>query len=106
MSKKNLAMWSRVEKTNPKYTKPARLGGMTITSINATYQIKQATEQFGCYGRGFGLSLSPPVISSSGGDSSAVEFVVISTKSFTPSSVGRCVGVLVGGQVGSSGHIT
>ena len=56
MSRKNLTMWNKVEKTNPKYTKDARLGGMKITSINATYQVKQATEQFGCYGRGFGLS--------------------------------------------------
>ena len=52
----NLKLWNKVEKTNPKYTKPARLGGMSITSINATYQIKQATEQFGLYGKGFGLA--------------------------------------------------
>ena len=52
----NLKLWNKVEKTNPKYTKDARLGGMKITSINATYQIKQATEQFGLYGKGFGLA--------------------------------------------------
>jgi hypothetical protein len=52
----NLKLWNKVEKTNPKYTKDARLGGMKITSINATWQIKQATEQFGTYGKGFGLS--------------------------------------------------
>lgn len=51
----NLELWEKVEKTNPKYTKPAKIGGMSITAIAPQYQIKLATEQFGPYGKGFGF---------------------------------------------------
>ena len=51
----NLDLWKLVEKTDPKYTKPAKIGGMTITAIAPQYQIKLATEQFGPYGKGFGF---------------------------------------------------
>ena len=55
MENKNLSIWEKVQKTNPKHTKQANVGGRTITSINPTFQIKQATEIFGSYGYGFGL---------------------------------------------------
>ena len=51
----NLKLWNAVEKTDPKYTKPAKIGGMKITAIAPQYQIKLATEQFGSYGKGFGF---------------------------------------------------
>jgi len=51
----NLDLWNKVEKTNPKYTKPAKIGGMKITAIAPQYQIMLATEQFGPYGKGFGF---------------------------------------------------
>jgi len=51
----NLGLWNRVEKTNPKYTKPANIGGLKITAIAPQYQIMLATEQFGSYGKGFGF---------------------------------------------------
>ena len=53
---KNLAIWEQVEKTNPKFTKEAKISGRTITTINAMYQIEEATALFGSYGAGFGIS--------------------------------------------------
>ena len=55
MQSNNLDLWNKVDKTNPKYTKPATIGGLKITAIDAQYQIKMATEQFGAYGKGFGF---------------------------------------------------
>ena len=55
MSNENMKIWSRVDKTDPKYTKKvAARGG--YTSIDAMYQTKKATEVFGMYGAGWGLS--------------------------------------------------
>jgi len=51
----NLELWNKVEKTNPKYTKKAKIGGMTITAIAPQYQIMQVTEQFGVYGKAWGF---------------------------------------------------
>ena len=51
----NLDLWDKVKETDPKYTKPAKIGGMKITAIAPQYQIMLATEQFGTYGEGFGF---------------------------------------------------
>ena len=51
----NLELWNRVEKTNPKYTKKAKLSGREITAISPQYQIMQVTEQFGTYGEKWGF---------------------------------------------------
>jgi hypothetical protein len=51
----NLELWNKVEKTNPKYTKKAKIGGHEITSISPQYQILQVTEQFGVYGETWGF---------------------------------------------------
>ena len=51
----NMELWGKVEKTDPAYTKEAKIGGMKITAIAPQYQIKLATEQFGPYGKGFGF---------------------------------------------------
>jgi hypothetical protein len=51
MEKNNLELWNKVEKTNPKYTKKAKIGGHEITAIAPQYQIMQVTEQFGVYGK-------------------------------------------------------
>ena len=53
--KENLELWNRVEKTNPKYTKKAKVGGNQITSISPQFQIMNATEQFGSYGEKWGF---------------------------------------------------
>lgn len=53
--KENLELWNRVEKTNPKYTKNAKLSGREITAISPQYQIMQVTEEFGVYGEKWGF---------------------------------------------------
>lgn len=53
--KENLELWRKVEKTNPKYTKQANVGGNKITSIAPQYQIMNVTEQFGSYGKTWGF---------------------------------------------------
>jgi len=55
MSENNLELWNKVEKTNPKYTKKANVGGNNITSIAPQYQIMNVTEQFGSYGKTWGF---------------------------------------------------
>lgn len=55
MENKNLDLWQKVEKTNPKYTKKANVKGNQITSISPQYQIKNVTEQFGSYGKTWGF---------------------------------------------------
>ena len=51
----NLKLWESVEKTDPKNTKSAKIGSLNITAINATTQIKRATELFGEFGGKWGL---------------------------------------------------
>tara|TARA_R110000822_G_scaffold172533_1_gene312174 strand:+ start:1268 stop:2089 length:822 start_codon:yes stop_codon:yes gene_type:complete len=51
----NLKLWNKVEKTNPKYTKKAKVGGNQITAISPQFQILNATEQFGSYGETWGF---------------------------------------------------
>ena len=53
--KENLELWNAVEKTNPKYTKKAKVGGNAITSISPQFQIMNVTEQFGSYGSTWGF---------------------------------------------------
>jgi len=55
MENNNLQLWNKVEKTNPKYTKQANVGGNKITSISPQYQIMNVTEQFGSYGKSWGF---------------------------------------------------
>ena len=51
----NLELWNKVEKTNPKHTKNANVRGNKITAIAPQQQIKNATEQFGIYGKDWGF---------------------------------------------------
>ena len=51
----NLDLWSKVEKTDPNYTKRVTVNRRTFTTIDAYYQIKIATGQFGMYGQTWGL---------------------------------------------------
>lgn len=53
----NMKVWRKVDKTDPKYTKKVTSRG-GYTSIDAMYQTKKATEVFGMYGAGWGLSES------------------------------------------------
>jgi len=51
----NLKLWSAVEKTNPNHTKKANVRGNNITAIAPQRQVKNATEQFGIYGKSWGF---------------------------------------------------
>lgn len=54
----NLAIWQKVEKTDPRRTKPFnRSGGFRGTATNATYQVRKATELFGPVGIGWGWEI-------------------------------------------------
>ena len=55
MQDDNLKLWNSVEKTNPKYTKKAKVGGHSITAISPQYQVMNATEKFGSYGEKWGF---------------------------------------------------
>ncbi len=53
-----LALWSAVEKTDPKFTKEfKRGGGFNGTAINPTWMVKRATEIFGPIGIGWGYTI-------------------------------------------------
>ena len=55
MAKKNMDLWSSVETTDPEFTtKVNQRGG--FTAIGAQYQIRTATETFGPFGIGWGVS--------------------------------------------------
>jgi len=49
-----MKLWNAVEKTNPKYTKQVGFG-RKFTTVNAQYQVRCATEQFGPLGKGWGV---------------------------------------------------
>ena len=50
----NLELWNKVQKTDPDMTKKVTFG-REFTAIDPTYQMKNATEQFGRYGTTWGL---------------------------------------------------
>lgn len=51
----NLELWNKVSKTDPKHTKKVSKGALQLTAINATYQVKNATEEWGKYGEKWGI---------------------------------------------------
>lgn len=54
----NLDIWNKAEITDPKYTKPYQgKGGFKGNAINATWLAKQATDQFGPIGLGWGVKV-------------------------------------------------
>lgn len=50
----NLKLWNAVSKTDTSATKTSNQGGREQTSINGYWMVKQATEQFGMVGIGWG----------------------------------------------------
>ena len=50
----NTAIWDKVKKTDPNFTKDSSFGRKT-TSISPMYQIQEATKVFGPYGKGWGF---------------------------------------------------
>lgn len=51
----NMAVWKKVCKTDPAYTKVKSDRGRSLTSITPQYQLQMATDTFGPYGKGFGF---------------------------------------------------
>jgi hypothetical protein len=49
-----MEVWSKVDTTDPKYTKKVNQRG-GFTAIGAQYQLKKATELFGPFGKGWGV---------------------------------------------------
>lgn len=55
MKKDNLELWNKVCKTDPKHTKLVGYGTHKFTAINAAYQMRMATKEFGLYGETWGI---------------------------------------------------
>ena len=53
----HLAIWNKVETTDPRYTKPITGRGYNGTSTNATYLVRKATSVFGPCGIGWGVNV-------------------------------------------------
>ena len=54
----NMAVWSAVEMTDPKYAKEfTRPGGFTGTAVDSTYLARKATALFGPMGIGWGVNV-------------------------------------------------
>lgn len=56
MPANNMALWDRVQETDPKFTKKVNQRG-GFTTINAQYTVMRATEAFGPIGRGWGYDV-------------------------------------------------
>jgi len=52
----NMELWNKVWKTDPNFTKGAKVGGRSITAIQPQYQIRRATELWGPMGCRWGVS--------------------------------------------------
>lgn len=65
MENNNLSLWEKVSTTDPAYTK-AFNQGFSGTSINSTYLIMQATEQWGMIGLGWGYDIAEERIDNGG----------------------------------------
>lgn len=50
---KNLELWNRVQETDPNFTTKVEFG-QKFTSIDAMYQVRRATQEFGPVGTGWG----------------------------------------------------
>ncbi|WP_188036217.1 hypothetical protein [Pseudomonas sp. EZ-C24] len=53
----NMSIWEKVQTTDTRFTKDAKVGGQQITSLNGTAMIMKATEVFGPAGIGFGWNV-------------------------------------------------
>lgn len=51
----NLKLWNEVQETDPKHTRKANVGGNKITAIKPQYQVLNATNQWGPYGKAWGF---------------------------------------------------
>ena len=51
----NTKLWDKVSETNPNMTKRVKSGGRKMTAIDAYSQIYRATQEWGSYGKDWGL---------------------------------------------------
>lgn len=73
----NLRIWSALEKTNPKHTKPfKRSGGFSGTAVKPIYNDERMTETFGPCGIGWGIGKPEYTLVNSGDGAVAVYCVV------------------------------
>lgn len=54
MSEQNMHIWNKVDKTDTRFTKKAKVNGQDITSLSGTAMAMKATELFGPVGIGWG----------------------------------------------------
>lgn len=54
MPEQNMQIWSKVDKTDTRFTKKAKVNGQDITSLSGTAMVMKATELFGPVGIGWG----------------------------------------------------
>lgn len=54
MTTTNMRIWEKVQTTDTRFTKDAKVGGQQITSLNGTAMVMKATELFGPVGIGWG----------------------------------------------------
>lgn len=52
----NIKLWRSVEKTPTSQVKPAKIGNLNIKSVKPHYQRMKATEVFGPFGKGWGVT--------------------------------------------------
>lgn len=77
MADTNLRIWSALEKTNPKHTKPfKRSGGFSGTAVKPIYNDERMTETFGPCGIGWGIGKPEYTLVNSGDGAVAVYCVV------------------------------
>ncbi|MFQ6345988.1 hypothetical protein ACQRBV_22835 [Pseudomonas sp. R11F] len=57
MSEQNMQIWSKVDKTDTRFTKKAKVNGQDITSLSGTAMVMKATELFGPVGIGWGWKI-------------------------------------------------
>jgi hypothetical protein len=76
MSDTNLRVWSALEKTNPKHTKPfKRSGGFSGTAVKPIYNDERMTEAFGPCGIGWGIG-KPEYTMVNSGDGAVIVYCV------------------------------
>jgi hypothetical protein len=55
MSKENMKLWEKVQKSDPAAVKKVAFGARSFNTINANHQVKNATAEFGPKGKGWGI---------------------------------------------------
>lgn len=96
---KNLALWDRLGKTDPKHTKAfSRAGGFRGTAIKPIYTTQKMTEEFGPAGQGWGMG-EPSFQVVPGSDGQVAVFCTVALWYVTAESGDPCTVYGVGGDM-------